>query len=659
MNLPNLKKIAFFLLLVISSNISAQESILKNYNWDEKETSVAIPEKYKNENQVFLYRAIKVELISQNKAALQYYLLHDKLYVNSDDAIERNNKVYVSINDNENENVITMKLRVILKNGKTIVLDKNDIKEEVDQEKGIRYHYFAVNGLEKGAVIEKVIVKQQVPELNGSTYMLQSEYPIAALDFQLIYPKHLVFKTKSLNGVAEPVMTMDSISSKNTLTITDKDIAALNDDEAYSNWSAQVRMFRYKLDENKYSGAKNMFNFKSFATTAYDKYNPELEKKESKAIAEFCSSIPKSSDLQEQIWNIENKLKKSIVYNRYFNTNADISEILKTKQANQGDLLKLYLAVMKNFNIENQIVFTSDRFKVPFQQDFESHENLSEILLYFPNIRKYLSLTETEYRIPLFPYNLGNNNGLFIKSKSFAGTIMGIGEINFIEIPGIEQTHDIMDITIDFTKDLDNPVINEQIAFDGYSAISIQSIKDFVSTDDYKTFLKNIAENYTVQKEYKTLKTENDGMDFIGKKPFLFNISFDGRELVKKAGPSSLFSVGQIIGRQMELYQENKRVMPVEISFPHSYTRKIRIILPAGLVIKNLEKLAMDHKAIINGNTEAAFSSRYEQKGNEILIQNEEYYKKVNYPLDTFEQYRNVINAAADFNKIVLVLSKA
>jgi hypothetical protein len=31
---------------------------------------------------------------------------------------------------------VLLKLGVILKNGKTITLDKNDIKEEIDEEKG-------------------------------------------------------------------------------------------------------------------------------------------------------------------------------------------------------------------------------------------------------------------------------------------------------------------------------------------------------------------------------------------------------------------------------------------------------------------------------------------------------------------------------------------
>jgi hypothetical protein len=247
---------------------------------------------------------------------------------------------------------------------------------------------------------------------------------------------------------------------------------------------------------------------------------------------------------------------------------------------------------------------------------------------------------------------------LFIKEKTFAGVKMGIGEINFIEIPGSDITHDIMDITVDFTNDIENPLITSKISFGGYSALNFQAIKDFASAEQYKTVLKSIAENYTVETEYKNLTTENDGTEFIGKKPFVLNVSFDGKDLTKKAGENYLFSVGETIGKQMEFYQENKRTLPVEIDYPHYYTRKIKILLPKGATVKNLDKFTMDFKNNVNGKTEAAFISKYTKNGDEITVDNIEYYNIVNYPLAKFDEYKAVINAAADFNKIVIIVTK-
>ena len=650
------KSIFTSLILLCTSLMFAQEYSFKNYDWDEKETKVEIPEQYKNEKEVILQRTTKIEIVVVGNNAKQYHLLHEKIYINSDDAIERNNKIYIPFS--LDESVLLNKARVILKNGTVIHLDKKDIKEDVDQEKGMKYNYFAVNGLEKGAVIEKLYVLQESPEFTGSTIKMQDDYPIADLRFELITPNYLIFKTKSYNGLSEAIIDDKSIPNTIVLSVSEKNIPALDNNENYSNWNLQLKLFRYKLDENLMNGGRNLNNFKGFSTSVFDRLNPELDKKDQKALEDFCKTITKSNDLQEQIWNIENKIKKTITYDKYIDNKETLSEIIHSKQANQTDILKIYLAVFKKYKIENNVVFTSNRYKIPFDKEFESFENLSELLFYFPSIKKYLTPTEIEYRIPLFPATLANNNGLFIKEKTFAGVKMGIGEINFIEIPGSDVTHDIMDITVDFTKDMENPLITSKISFGGYSALNFQAIKDFASAEQYKTVLKSIAENYTVETEYKTLNTENDGTEFIGKKPFVLNVAFDGKDLTKKAGENYLFSVGETIGKQMEFYQENKRTLPVEIDYPHYYTRKIKILLPKGATVKNLDKFTMDFKNDVNGKTEAAFISKYTQKEDEIIVDNVEYYNIVNYPLAKFDEYKAVINAAADFNKIVIIVTK-
>ena len=52
------------------------------------------------------------------------------------------------------------------------------------------------------------------------------------------------------------------------------------------------------------------------------------------------------------------------------------------------------------------------------------------------------------------------------------------------------------------------------------------------------------------------------------------------------------------------------------------------------------------------------FISTYTLNDAELLINIHEFYKEIYYPVDTFEEFRKVINASADFNKVVLVLEK-
>lgn len=651
-----IKTILVFAFITICNFSNAQEYTFKNYDWDAKVSTAEIPDKYKNEVEVILNRNVKIEIASDGKDVFQYYLFHEKIYINSDDAIERNNRIYIPFNINES--VIETKARVILSNGKIISLDKNDIKEEVDEEKGLKLNYFALTGIEKGAIIEQLYVIKEFPELDGKTIKMQDEYPILNVNFELIYPNFVDFKTKSYNGLSEATIDTKRFKNKGVISISEKEIPALHDDEKYANWNSHLKMFRYKLYENFNNGAKNIYNYKKFATTIYERFNEELDKKSQKAVDEFCASIPKSKDTQEQVWNIENKIKKTIPYNRYFDTKENLADVIKLKQANQTDILKLYLAVFKYFQIETNTVFTSNRYKAVFDAEFESYENLSEILFYFPSIKKYLCPTEIEFRIPLIPDYLTNQYGLFIKTKDVGGITMGTGENQFIEIPGTDITHDVMEIIVDFTSDLQNPTIKSKMSFGGYSGMNFQPIKDFADPKQYKDILKEVAENYTQQKEFKSIAAENDGLDFVGKKPFVLNAEYEGKDLVQKAGDNYLFSVGKIIGPQMEFYQENKRVLPVEIDYPHSYLRKIKIILPEGTTVKNLDKFNLNFKTNINGKDEAVFVSNYNATKNEINVENVEYYKIMNYPLEKFDEYKAVINAAADFNKIVIILNK-
>jgi len=649
-------KSIFTLLMFMNIAINySQEFSFKNYDWKEIPNKIEIPNAYKESKEVILDRTEKIEIVVSGNTAKQYHLKHETIFINSDEAIERNNKIYISFGNNEN--VLMNKLRVILKNGTIITLKPEDIKEEIDKERGVKYNYFAVNGLEKGAIIEKIYILEENPDLKGNTIRMQAQLPISNLSFQLIYPKYLTFKTKTYNDLSNPNLNDTEIDGKTILSINEKDIAALDDDEKYSNWDVQIKLFRYKLDGNSNNGAKNLYNYKEFANNVHNRINASLDKKNQKSIDDFCASITKSNDEQEQIWNIENKIKKTITFERFIDSKENLSEIIQTKKANEVDFLRLYKAVLKKFNIENNIVFTSSRYKIPFDKDFESYENLNEILFYFPKIKKYISPTEVEFRIPLYPKYLGNNYGLFIKEKEFGGVTMAISDINFIEIPGVDISHDYMDITVDLTKDISNPSITSKISFGGYSGFNMQPIKDFYPPEQYQAILKDIAENYSVKTEYKSLKVSNDGIENIGKKPFTLDLTFEGKDLIQMAGDKYLFSIGQIIGRQMEFYQENKRVLPVEIDYPHYYTRKIKIILPKNTSIQNLEKFNMDFKTILNGKPEAEFVSNFNKKDNEIIVENTEYYNIINYPLSSFDDYKAVINAAADFNKIVVILS--
>lgn len=641
--------------LIISSAVYAQNFEFKNYNFDD--SNLEVPASLINENEVILQRTIKKEVTVDEKSVRQFSLMHEKILINSDKSIERNNKVYLPFR--MDESVLTNKLRVILKNGKKTELSNADIKEEVNNETGVKYNYFAVNGLEKGAIIEKIFILEEAPSFNGRMVSMQGSAHIVNSTFELIFPAHLGFKFKSYNGLPDAVLKEKAYGdNKHSMTIRTSNIEPLPTDETYANETAHSKFFKYKLDSNAATGAKNLNNYREFASAVYENLHPEPEKKTEEVLAKYLKEIPLSKDPMEQIRNVEHKIKTTVTYNRFFDENKDFGEAIRTKQANELDMLRLYIAVFKKLNINYQIVMTSKRFETYFDKDFETLEQVDEVLFYFPDVNKYLEPVAAEYRIPLFNFNYGANYGLFIREREFGGVKMGVGEVKMIEIPDGNTTHDLTDITIDFTKETENPEVHTIHQYKGYSATSYQVIRDFVPDDRYKEIIDDIANNFTQEAEKISIKSSNDGIKHLGKDPFIIDVKFHGKDLLQKAGDNLLFNVGVLIGRQMEMYQAEKRVLPVEMYFPHFYTRNITIKLPAGYKIANPEVFDIEHHVKIDGQDAGGWRSSAKQNDDTLVVTNYEYYTSMHYPLSVFDDYKKVINAAADFNKIVVVLEK-
>jgi hypothetical protein len=57
-----------------------------------------------------------------------------------------------------------------------------------------------------------------------------------------------------------------------------------------------------------------------------------------------------------------------------------------------------------------------------------------------------------------------------------------------------------------------------------------------------------------------------------------------------------------------------------------------------------------------NGDRIINFKSDYTLEDNLVTVIIDEYYKKNTFPPSEYENYRKVINAAADFNKLILFI---
>jgi hypothetical protein len=114
-----------------------------------------------------------------------------------------------------------------------------------------------------------------------------------------------------------------------------------------------------------------------------------------------------------------------------------------------------------------------------------------------------------------------------------------------------------------------------------------------------------------------------------------------------------------VIGEQSQMYEAKARQTLIDLDYPHSLVRNIVLTIPDGYQVKNLKDLNINTVYRNNDQVMMGFSCSYEQEGNVLKIKIVEDYRDLTYPVKVYDDFKNVINAAADFNKVVLILDKA
>jgi hypothetical protein len=184
----------------------------------------------------------------------------------------------------------------------------------------------------------------------------------------------------------------------------------------------------------------------------------------------------------------------------------------------------------------------------------------------------------------------------------------------------------------------------------------IHPYMDLIKPENKDELIEGFAKNIDDDAEIIEKAVNHGQSKLFGTKPLQFVLDFDSEAFVEKAGGKYLFKVGDLIGRQMEMYQDKKRSLPVENEFQRSYYRTISIAIPEGYEVANLEDINIENVYETNGEELLSFKSHYELNGSNLIITANEHYRVNHIAAAIYEAYRTVINSAADFNKITLVL---
>lgn len=650
-----MKYILLSLVLLLQQHVvlHAQDFFAK---WDSIPVMPATDTQFKAESAVFLKDYRQHHFAFQGENLALFTTMHRAIRVLDEKGVVMYNKIYIPLHPDAE--VKEIRARVIKPNGQVVNLPADKILEV--EEDGSRFKKFALEGVETGSVIEYIAQYVKQLSLFGLEVFQFSNSAVQDAKFTLLTPAHLYFSVKGYNGMNEVKDTV--IGETRHVEFASTNVPAIFE-EKYGEAAPHIQHVQYKFSYNLNQDRENrLYTWDNVAAIAYEKYNKFTEK-ERKALSSFVKQLDIRDDgsEEEKIIALEHALKTRVSINEEgISESADqVENIIKTKVASHEGFIKLFSGCMQALDIRFELVYVNTRSGIQIDEELENYRLIEELIFYFPGTKKFLQPTNVGMRYPLInPYWAGTN-GLFVKPMISGSSASAYGRFESIPIlPYTSNLHN-MDIKVKLNKELDSVHLRTQQYFAGYTAGTYRPAWSFLPPEKLKEFQEEIVKNGAAGSQVRgAIETKNTSMlDGVKNKPLIVEGEVTTADLLEKAGNNLLLKIGLVIGPQVEMYQEKPRQRPVNMEFPHTLDRTIEMVIPEGYVIKNPDDLNMRVPDSGTG-LDMGFESSYSIEGNILKVKLHEYYKSHTYPMDRFATFKDVINAAADFNKVVLVLQK-
>mgnify|MGYP003583245094 CR=1 FL=1 len=624
--------------------------------WLEKPALHNVNPKYDTASAVCLIEDRKIEYKAIGKDVFIFYTNYKLVKLNNDRGIEMYNKIYVPVYSN-NE-ITDIKARTILKSGKVIDVPASKIKDI--QEEGAKYKIFAMEGVEKGAEIEYTYTVKKPVTISGIEMFQNGVVPTQQAFFTLIAIENLRFSAKGHNGFA--VSTDSLINNRRVIVGYSENIDAI-DEEKYSFRSPMLQRVEYKLSYNLNSNPNlRLYTWKDFAKRAYEVYTTRTSKEE-KAVDNYLKQLKldKNADEARQILQIEDYVKSTVNSdeNVVGEDVENLEKAIKTKNTNRSGIVKLLVTIFDKAGINYQLVFPSNRNIVPIDEEVEIWNSVEEVIFYFPNTKKFIAPYAGDFRYPYIPPVLAGTRGLFLKTTTIGTLKAAVGVFGDISMEPLESHANNMRVNIKFNPSLDSLFIDSKQILTGYDAASYRPIYTYLPKEQQETTTKEIIQAIAKSDNITNINVENAELnDAFDNKPLIISGNIHTSEMIERAGNKILLKIGDAIGRQEEMYQEKPRQLPIELFYPHILDRELIVEIPDGYVVKNPNDANINIVFKDADKTTMSFVSTHKLDGNKLTINISETYANLKYPLAQFNDFKKIINAAADFNKVVLVLEK-
>ena len=639
------KKIFFTIILIITFLNSFSQSY-KIIDWDDK--TVNLKSSDDDLQGIFSNHYIEYYKSKFSEDVYVYETHHMKTKINKI-TDESNNEILISkINVSE---IVDVKSKVI-NNDSIITYGFNQMKEMINTSTSTEnYNYYKIPGINEQDIVEIIYTVKKDFNFNGNK-IIEESYPILSSKFILI-ENDFKSNIKIYNSYSSSVI--DTLfDGKKSKLINFKNLDATSD-EQYSTPIANKIKVAYQCYENRddisqteywnnlVQNVRELFFPISINPIADELFN-ELK---SKKISIPFNEISVANAIDEYV---KDNFTISDDENSKLN---DIEYILKNKISNDFSIIQVYSNLLKAAKIDYEVAISCNRYFLKFDPELFDPNQLREFIIYLPNSEKYISPNRIEYRVSEAPDDLIGNYGVFIDSNL---------DYYFSQItPSDESFSQIKKkIEVFIPKNLKKLKIKENRSFSGYWAIMNRNYVSFSENEETDFLVDYFTISGLNNKKVTNYAIDNfEISDNANNTPLTIKSTISTNDLVEQKNGLIYLNIGKVIGLQSNLFNADKRINEIEINFPNSYEYLIEVNIPKGYRIYDISELNKLKEYIsVDGNISAKFNSSVSQSQDKLYINVNELYKELKYEKSRYQEFRQVINAAASFYESSIVLEK-
>lgn len=576
---------------------------------------------------------------------------HNRVHINNEKGLKTIKNYRFGDARGENH-VVDYYYKIYKPNGKVITLDSTEIIPNKDK-KGL----FSVkwSQLEVGDQIEFAIGLTEFSRKYMS-FQLMSAYPIVNSKFTFIHPSEIAYEASAV-GIEDKVMYQMSDNEAMKIYYCNlKDVPAIKQEQYsfpfYQVWSITFSLM--KEDGIQFQAS----NWDPYANTYYsliDDNSKKIGKIEN--IAKKIK-IDTNSTQTEKVLGIENYIKTQFKYfpemDKYLET-ANINKSIKSGKINHLEKLALTKALFDYYKIDYELSFAATRSDEPFNPFIPNPNRINEIAFYIPAEDAYVFPIVNYIRAPYMPAIYEATDFVHIRKSYTANEGDYFAQFQYVKEMPLEYS--ASNFTIDVNINPNEWTANSTLVQSGhYNAISafMHEVYKVNKTKSNIIPLNMGYEFYDSLFEVNNTNTNYKGY-FDGKGTSTYSAQLKGKQKPEIAPGQLSIPLGSLIGKQARMEPDSNRMFNIDIENPHQMKRLITVNLPAGYQVKNLNELNIEYK---DEENQLGFVSKTDVQNNILTINIDEYYGQSRYDKSLIDVFQKVINAAADFNDLNLILEK-